>query len=280
MRILAAALALILLCGCAAGTSSQTTSSQESSKADSSQAVSSQPASSQASSQPENSATERESFVSEMEDLFVSSRKKNKDTVGYIQIPAADIDFPVVQGKDNDYYLKHTFNHVRSMYGSIFLDFRNTLTASDPLDTNTIIYGHNILYQEVMFGRLERFRKYDFAKENQFVYLMTDQGLLVFRIFAAFITDTDFYYIEPKPETDVFENLVGGALARSHFVYDTDILPTDRLLTLQTCTFEYGYGTNTRYVVMARLLREGESETPVPIFHNTNRLKPTVQKVK
>ena len=66
--------------------------------------------------------------------------EKNSETVGYLKINNSDIEFPVVQAKDNQYYLKHNFQKASNGAGWIFADFSNTF---DDLSQNTIVYGHN-----------------------------------------------------------------------------------------------------------------------------------------
>lgn len=75
----------------------------------------------------------------------------NKDIVGWISIPELDLEYPITQGEDNEYYLHHAYNREESFAGSIFLDYRNT---ADFQDQNTILYGHNMLNGS-MFGSLK-----------------------------------------------------------------------------------------------------------------------------
>ena len=52
-----------------------------------------------------------------------------------------DIDFPIVQGKDNDFYLDHNYKNQYHAFGSVYMDYRN---SSDFSDLNTVLYGHNV----------------------------------------------------------------------------------------------------------------------------------------
>ena len=72
---------------------------------------------------------------------FAGLKKVNPDVIAWIQIPALDISYPVVRGKDNDYYLHHMFDGQENKNGSIFVDYHN---QPDFSDSNTIVYGHNM----------------------------------------------------------------------------------------------------------------------------------------
>ena len=61
------------------------------------------------------------------------------EAIGYIEIPNTNISYPIMQGEDNNYYLKHLPNGDSNKIGSIFIDYRN----NEFNDQNTIIYGHN-----------------------------------------------------------------------------------------------------------------------------------------
>ena len=88
--------------------------------------------------------------------------EQNPETVGWITIPGTQINFPVVQSVDNEYYLSHTFDHKSDKRGAIYMDYRNN--AVD-LDANTIIYGHN-MKNGTMFSSLKNVLNSEW-KENE-----------------------------------------------------------------------------------------------------------------
>lgn len=81
---------------------------------------------------------------------FNELKKKNPDTVGFIKVNGTNINYPVVQTTDNDYYLNHAFDKSQNDAGWIFADYRNNMVT---FDKNTIIYGHGRL-NNTMFGTL------------------------------------------------------------------------------------------------------------------------------
>ena len=89
---------------------------------------------------------------------FTKLVELNDQSVGWITIDGTAIDYPVVQGDDNSYYLTHDFNNSSSIQGSIFMDYRN---QPDFSDWNNIVYGHN-MDNGSMFGALVKYRKQAF----------------------------------------------------------------------------------------------------------------------
>ncbi len=85
---------------------------------------------------------------------FEGLRKINEDLVAWIQIPGIGVDYPVVQGEDNEYYLYHTFQKENNKAGSIFLDYRN---HDDFTDRRVILYGHN-MKDGSMFSNLKQYQ--------------------------------------------------------------------------------------------------------------------------
>lgn len=93
---------------------------------------------------------------------FDGLRAMNGDIVAWIQIPGIGVDYPVVQGKDNDHYLHYTFDGKANKAGSIFLDYRN---RADFTDSKVILYGHN-MKDGSMFSNLKKFQDAGFRKEQ------------------------------------------------------------------------------------------------------------------
>lgn len=98
---------------------------------------------------------------------FAGLRAINEDVVAWIQIPGIGVDYPVVQGADNEHYLHYTFEGKENIAGSIFLDYRN---RADFLDSKVILYGHN-MKDGSMFSKLEKFQNDEFRKEQGRVIL-------------------------------------------------------------------------------------------------------------
>lgn len=198
--------------------------------------------------------------------------KVNTDTIGWIKVPNTNIDYPVVQYVNNDYYLNHDFDKQYNYRGAIFLDYRNNPTD---LDANTIIYGHNC-YDKTMFSELDQYEKIDFYKKTPVFEFNTLTKCYKWKIYAAFITNADpsedngyvFNYIYPYMDGENFNGFIEEVNKRRLYVTDVDITDDDKMLVLSTCVRtldtvnKYGkttYRADARLVIVARALRDGES---------------------
>ena len=174
-------------------------------------------------------------------------RQVNPDVVGWICIPNSKINYPLMQGEDNTFYLEHTWEGVKNPYGSIYVESRN---SPDLTDFNTIVYGHNMLNGS-MFAGLSNYAYQWYWTWNPYVYIVTDAGVFRYEIFSSYAAQVDsatyglsFHQLQTR------QDIIAHALENSQI--DTGITPavTDRILTLSTCT---GMGYESRRVVHAVL---------------------------
>lgn len=118
---------------------------------------------------------------------------QNPDTVGWLSIAGAqksgaDLEYPIVQAKDNETYLKTSFDGKKSVYGAIFLDSES---QSDFRGRNNLIYGHH-MKDGTMFGSLERFKKEDFFRaHNQFVLYTPERTIYLKAVSCYSIKNQD-----------------------------------------------------------------------------------------
>lgn len=208
-----------------------------------------------------------------MQEKFGRLYAVNNDVVGWLTIPHTRTDTPVMQATRaqgaNDYYLRYNYYHEYTRYGDPFMDYRNN---SRELSRNTILYGHNLQGDPIDNGMcftgmmdyhtLEGYQK---APVITFNTLYQDYQ---WKVFGAFVTTTKakddngyvFNYIYPDIKDEKFMPYVEEVRARSLYTTDVDVRPDDKVLTLSTCTYELGTSVDARFVVVARLVREGESE--------------------
>lgn len=174
-------------------------------------------------------------------------RQVNPDVVGWIQIPNTEVNYPILQGEDNEWYLKYSWNGKANSNGSIFLECRN---SPDLTDFNTIIYGHN-MKSGAMFGSLFWFREQYYWERHPYVYVVTDEGVFRYEIFSSYAAsiDSETYGLSFNQE-DTRAEFIRIAVENSQI--STGIVPetTDRIITLSTCT---GGKQGIRRVVHARL---------------------------
>ena len=174
-------------------------------------------------------------------------RETNPEVVGWILIPDTKINYPLMQGQDNDYYLHHTWDGKSNASGSILLEYQN---APDLTDYNTILYGHN-MNNGSMFAGLRRYADQGYWEKHPHIYIKIDSGVYRYDIFSSYKASVDSNIYGLSFELEKTKGLFLETAINSSQI-ETGILPdlTDRMLTLSTCS---GAGYTTRWVVHARL---------------------------
>ncbi|MBR3781292.1 MAG: sortase [Clostridia bacterium] len=200
-------------------------------------------------------------FPSGMNPAFADLYAANRDFAGWISIPDMNINYAVVQGKDNKEYERRDFYGNSTSYGVPFFDSRNSLHS---LDRNTIIFGHNMRRDDKIFGTLEQYRTVEGFARAPIIGMSTLYGDYTFKIYAAFISNSDrdddngnfLNFIFTNTPDENFANYIAEIDKRKFYTTGVDINFSDKILTLSTCCYDF---SDARLVVVGRLLREGES---------------------
>lgn len=185
------------------------------------------------------------------EKVFSTLQEINKDTVGWLTVNNTRIDYPVVQAKDNDYYLRRDYYQNKNRHGWIFMDYRNN---PDELNENTIIYGHNLANQ-TMFGTLRyALNSYWYKKSaNQIITFNTPNENMKFQIFSIYTIPTTNDYLDITfPTTDAYQAYIDLVKGRSIYDFNIEVTTGDKILTLSTCA----NGNDKRLVIHAKLIKE------------------------
>lgn len=187
---------------------------------------------------PEAEAGEEEETIS-YEYYYVDFEilsEQNSDIVAWIRFDAPEIiNYPVVQTEDNSTYLTQTFTGEQNSSGTLFVDVNN---ASDFLDKNTIIYGHN-MKNDSMFGALSEYASESFYQECPYFYIYTPDGKASkYQVVAAEVIsayDTDRYSTSFATTSD-FQTYINSIYTTAY--YDTGVVLDigSKLVTLSTCT--------------------------------------------
>ena len=178
---------------------------------------------------------------------FNGMRAENPDIIGWITIKALGIDYPIVQGSDNVYYLTHTAQRKTNRIGALFLDFRS---RGDFSDFNSVVYGH-YLKSGRMFQPLRRMRDQETFDRVTEGTLYTPGKTYRLEFFASVLASStsEFYsYIFPSRESRQahLNSICGQAVCYR----DIGVTADDRLLLLSTCSYEY---EGARTLVAARI---------------------------
>ena len=187
---------------------------------------------------------------------------ENQDFVGYLSADGVGLNLPVVQANDDEEYLKKNFYGQTTKYGCPFVTHLNNI---HPLDMNTVIFGHH-MNNNTIFGALDAYKKIDGFKKAPVITFNTLYKDYHWKIIAAFITNAygkdDInkyifpYYFTRLSTYDRFSAYLNELSQRSLYDTGVDVVATDRILTLSTCSHEF---EDARFVVVARLVRPGES---------------------
>ena len=157
-------------------------------------------------------------------------------------------NFPVVQGKDNNFYLHHNFNKEKSFSGSIFVDSENNLND----DSNLVVYGHN-MRNDTMFAQIKHFKNENFFNANKYVTLYREGKKSTFEIFSVYQENAKELESQIKTKfsnKEDYEKYLKEQEAKSLFKReDIDLNSNDRILTLITCGYDF---VNARIVVVAK----------------------------
>lgn len=179
----------------------------------------------------------------------------NPDTIAWIRFPKepSQINYPVVQGTDNSWYLKKTFSANENTLGAIFLNVDN---KKDFSDKNSVIYGHR-MRDGSMFRHLQDYDTKEFWQNNPYFYIYTVDGrILKYHIYSAGqVVDTSESYQTAFETDEEYQNFLD--MTKSSSLYDTGVEVTtdDTIVTLSTCT---SASDNHRFVV--RGVKEEETK--------------------
>lgn len=171
-------------------------------------------------------------------DYLAECRKINPQVVAWLNIPDTEIDFPVVQCDDNDYYLTHDFERKESYMGVPFLDYRN---SGDFSDFNSIVYGHNIS-SKYMFYPLLNFKNADYFNSHEFGYLTTNNKKYKINFLACAVIENDGFayntvFLSDKEKKVFLKAIKEKAVQLRDF--SNDELLDARFCTLSTCSYEF-----------------------------------------
>ena len=168
----------------------------------------------------------------------VREEYNNNDVKGILEIENTDYIVPVLQGRDNDYYLNHDAYGNSNYMGSIYLDYRLDIDSSKKL----LIYGHNSSKIDMPFKILEEFYDKDYYDNHKYVDLTTSTTKKRYEIFSVYVEPTDYSYMNINFNSDE-EYLNHLKKLKSKSMYDTGVEVTkdDEILILQTCSTHKDY---------------------------------------
>ena len=175
---------------------------------------------------------------------FEALSQVNGDIVGWLYIPGTVINYPVVQGTDNEYYLKHLFNGKTNSSGCIYLDCG---AEGDFTSMNSVLHGHH-MKNGSMFAGICKYKDQSYFDEHPTAMLLTPGGRYEVKFFSGYVCETT----SDAWDYDFDEAWLDKRIRSSYF--DADLIPTteDHVLTLSTCSYEF---TDARFVLHGVLIK-------------------------
>lgn len=187
---------------------------------------------------------------------FTGLIQKNPDTIAYINVKGTNINYPVVQTTNNNYYLTHAFDKSYNDAGWVYMDYRN---SNQFTDFNTIIYGHGRLNKTV-FGSLKNLldKNWQNNKDNYTMTISSPSMNYVYQIFSIYTIKSETYYIQTKFSDENRKNIwITEMNNRNTSIINSPANKNDKIITLSTCLNDHGM----RVVVHAKLIKQQNKET-------------------
>lgn len=152
----------------------------------------------------------------------------NNDTVGWLKIDGTNINYPIVQGNDNKYYLTHDYSKKKNSAGWIFMDYRNSMK-----DQNIVIYGHH-RKDGIMFGDVDKLMKKKFYDSNDGkILLVINDENIYYQIFSVYKAESNSNYNQRN--YDNFSLMLEEFKNRSSIKFSSDLEGVEQIITLSTC---------------------------------------------
>lgn len=181
-------------------------------------------------------------------------QKENEDIIGWIEIENTNINYPVLQGSDNDFYMNHDYQKKQTTIGSIFLDKDYVW---EPPSSNLLIYGHNIK-NGTMFQNLLNYKEKNYYEQHPNIRFTTKNEDVYYEIIAAFSSKVydksdenvfRYYFFINAQNEEEYKEFVQNAKKASFYDTGKTAVYGEQLLTLSTCAYHVQDG---RFAVVAK----------------------------
>lgn len=178
---------------------------------------------------------------------FEALIRENADIIGWLYCENTPINYPVVQTKDNDYYLRRDLHGDYLKTGTLFADYRCPAVGTGQ---NHIIYGHN-MKNASMFGTFVNYKDQEYYEAHPVLYYLTPDNDYKIELFSGFTANADSdIYRTAFGGTEEFEAFLRELIAKSTFTSEIAVTGEDHVVMLSTCSYEFN---NARYVVFGKL---------------------------
>lgn len=181
---------------------------------------------------------------------FKKLKKINPDIVGFIYSKGTVIDYPIVKGSDNEYYLHHLFDKTTNSSGTIFMDYTN---SSNFNNRNTILYGHN-MKNGSMFASITKYESQEYYNKHKTMKLYTPKGNYTIKLAYGRVLDAYKWDKKGFSNQNNTPSLVEYLKSNTTFTSDVNLTGNENnLITLSTCAYNFD---EARYVLIGKLVKD------------------------
>ena len=167
----------------------------------------------------------------------LKNKYNNDDIVGVLKIEDK-LEVPLVQSKDNDYYLNHSIYKKESNLGATFIDYRIDINSSRKI----LIYGHSAIKNDTPFNILENYYEKEYYENHKYISLTTNKEEKIYEIFSVYVETSNFSYMNINfiDDEDYYKHI---SSLKDKSLYDTgiELKENDEILILQTCSNHEDY---------------------------------------
>lgn len=180
----------------------------------------------------------------------------NDDVKAWIYIEGTDVNYPVLQGIDNNQYLFQSYKKKYLTAGSIYIDYR---CDDDFSDKHTVVYGHN-MKNGTMFGQMDKYKTDEYLKEHPYVYIIMPDGTWKkYQVFGAYIADVfgQTFILPANDEVEMYN--LRKLIKTENLIKNPPVIPEEgqKIMTLSTCTEDSD--DYNRFVISCVLVEEGKN---------------------
>lgn len=177
---------------------------------------------------------------------FIPLKEQNEEVIAWVRVDDTQINYPVVQGENNEFYLSHLYNKKYNISGSIFGDYRNNKDFSSQ---NTVLYGHN-MRNGTMFGGLKKYKEEGYLDAHKYIWLITPKATYQYEVYAAYeLNSLKEQYTFNFSSEESFQQYLDEIKTKSILSNNVEVTSKDHILTLSTCVEE---DSVKRFVVVAK----------------------------
>ena len=172
----------------------------------------------------------------------------NEDIGLWITMPGSTIDYPVIYQNDNEFYLRHLPDGTWNEAGTVFVDMNN---GRDICDANTVLYGHHMLDDPLMFAELENFKDADYAADHKEIHIYSPEHEWIMYPVGGFVTTGYDDYVKVKFATaEDYQAYIDSLMERNIVESDVSLTKDDKMMLLSTCSYDVYDG---RWVLFGKI---------------------------